>query len=60
MNDAGALVTAVFDEGMLAKDPVNFHPLRNDRTTAIAAADLISFARASRHAPVILALPERG
>ena len=59
MNDAGGLVTAVFDAGLLAHDPVNFHPLRNDRTTAIAAADLVGFARASGHEPLILDLPER-
>ena len=34
MNDGRGLVTPVFDEGLLAADPVNFHPLRNDRTTA--------------------------
>lgn len=60
MNDALARVQAVFDEGMLALDPLNFHPLRNDRTTAIRAADLIAFARATGHEPLIAALPERG
>ena len=59
MNDKAGLVTAVFDQGMLAEDPVNFHPLRNDRTTAIAAPDLIRFARACAHEPLIVALPER-
>src|SRR5690348_5813920 len=32
MNDGKARVWAVLDEGMLALDPLNFHPLRNDRT----------------------------
>jgi Ala-tRNA(Pro) deacylase len=59
MNDQAGLVTAVFDAGMLAQDPVNFHPLRNDRTAAIAAADLLRFARATGHEPLILTLPER-
>lgn len=59
MNDRAAKVQAVFDQGMLAADPVNFHPLRNDRTTAIAAADLVRFARETGHPPRIAVLPER-
>jgi Ala-tRNA(Pro) deacylase len=59
MNDAPGRVAAVFDKAMLLRDPVNFHPLRNDRTTAISAADLIRFARATGHEPTILCLPER-
>ena len=59
MNDTALRVRAVFDAGMLAHAPVNFHPLRNDRTTAIAAADLIAFARASGHEPLVTDLPVR-
>ena len=59
MNDPQAKVTLVLDEGMLALEPLNFHPLRNDRTTAIAAADLLKFARACSHEPVVVAIPER-
>jgi Ala-tRNA(Pro) deacylase len=49
----------VLDEGMLALEPLNFHPLRNDRTTAIPAADLLKFLRACKHEAVIARLPER-
>ena len=59
MNDSESVVQAVFDAGMLAADPVNFHPLRNDRTTAVAAADLVRFARETCHPPRIVVLPER-
>ncbi len=59
MNHKAGLVTAVFDAGMLAEGPANFHPLRNDRTTAIAPADLVRFARATGHEPLIAELPER-
>jgi Ala-tRNA(Pro) deacylase len=59
INAAKRRITAVFDSGMLVHEPLNFHPLRNDRTTAIAATDLLSFARASDHEPLIIALPER-
>jgi Ala-tRNA(Pro) deacylase len=52
-------VRLVFDESMLALDPLNFHPLRNDRTTAIAAADLVRFVRSQGHVPIITVIPER-
>jgi len=59
MNDTACRVTAIFEAAMLAADPINFHPLRNDRTTAIAAADLLRFARGCAHEPRIMALPEK-
>ena len=58
MNDTGRLVRPILDEGMLALDPLNFHPLRNDRTTAIAPGDLLRFVRACGHDPIIAPLPE--
>jgi len=58
LNDKERKVRVVLDEGMLKLDPLNFHPLRNDRTTAIAANDLLHFLRASGHDPIIAALPE--
>ena len=46
-NDSGTKgerrVTVVLDKAMLAHDPLNYHPLENDRTTAIAPADLLRF-----------------
>ena len=59
MNDSEQRVRVVLDEGMLAIDPINFHPLRNDRTTAIAPCDLVKFVRATGHEPLVLSLPER-
>jgi Ala-tRNA(Pro) deacylase len=59
MNDRDSKVRLVLDEGMLALEPLNFHPLRNDRTTAIAARDLLTFVRDCGHEPVIVAIPER-
>jgi len=58
MNDTAHVVRPILDEGMLAQDPLNFHPLRNDRTSAIAPGDLLSFVRACGHEPIIAALPE--
>lgn len=59
INDKANKVRVVLDEGMLAFDVLNFHPLRNDRTTAIAANDLPKFLRACGHDPRIAKIPER-
>jgi Ala-tRNA(Pro) deacylase len=49
----------VLDEDMLALEPLNFHPLRNDRTTAISPGDLLKFIRNTGHEPLVAKLPER-
>jgi Ala-tRNA(Pro) deacylase len=59
MADTDHLVNVVLDAAMLQCDPVNFHPLRNDRTTAIAPADLVRFIEASGHTPKIVPIPEK-
>jgi Ala-tRNA(Pro) deacylase len=59
INDRDARVRVVLDEGMMALDPLNFHPLRNDRTTAISPSDLLRFLCAENHEPLILKLPEK-
>lgn len=56
MNDAGNRVTVVIDRALLERDPLNFHPLVNTRTTRIAAADLLRFLEAAGHAPQIIAV----
>jgi Ala-tRNA(Pro) deacylase len=58
VNDTAHKVQPILDDGMLALDPLNFHPMRNDRTTAIAPGDLLSFVRACGHDPIIASLPE--
>jgi Ala-tRNA(Pro) deacylase len=49
-------VRVVLDEGMLAHDLLNYHPLENDRTTAIAPADLLRFIDSCGHTPRIVDL----
>jgi len=56
LNDAGRQVNVVLDERMLGFDPLNFHPLTNAMTTAIAPADLVRFVEACGHSPRIVAL----
>ncbi len=58
MNDKTMRVSPVLDEKMMTAEVLNFHPLRNDRTTAIAASDLLRFIRACGHDPRMVALPE--
>lgn len=49
-------VTPVFDAAMMELEVLNYHPLKNDATTAIGAQDLIRFAKACGHEPRILAV----
>jgi Ala-tRNA(Pro) deacylase len=59
INDSAGRVTVVLQRAMLAHDPLNYHPLENDRTTAIAPGDLVRFLEACGHAPRIVEVAER-
>ncbi len=56
VNDGEGRVQVVLDRAMLEHDPLNYHPLDNAQTTAIAPQDLLLFLRASGHEPLILDL----
>jgi Ala-tRNA(Pro) deacylase len=43
INDRERHLTLVLDDALLAADPVNFHPLLNDATTAMSQADMRAF-----------------
>lgn len=58
LNDLRHLVTPVLDAAMLEYDPLNYHPLVNDRTTAISAPDLLRFIGSSGHVPRIVDLAD--
>lgn len=60
INDPAGQVRVIFDEALFSHALVNFHPLRNDATTAIASADLLKFARATGHEPIRLAFDAEG
>ena len=57
-----AFAHLVIDTTLLAHDPVWFHPLENDASTAIAPGDLLKFANHFGFEPKIidLARPEQG
>jgi Ala-tRNA(Pro) deacylase len=59
VNDKECRVAIVLQQAMLDHDPLNYHPLENDRTTAVAPGDLIRFLEACGHAPRIVAIPVR-
>jgi Ala-tRNA(Pro) deacylase len=54
VNDMPCRVAVVLDRAMLEFDPVNYHPLANDRTTAVAPGDLLRFIAATGHRPRIV------
>jgi Ala-tRNA(Pro) deacylase len=54
INDPDRTVTLVLDEALFAHDPVNFHPLKNDATTAISPADMLKFIHSLGREPIRL------
>ena len=54
INDTAGRVKLVLDEKLMRHAIINVHPLVNDATTSIASEDLIAFARATGHEPLIL------
>jgi Ala-tRNA(Pro) deacylase len=53
MNAAPGRPAVILDAALLGCDPVNFHPLRNDATLALAPAGLLAFLRSLGHAPLL-------
>jgi Ala-tRNA(Pro) deacylase len=58
INDREVRVNVILDEAMMKLSPLNYHPLRNNETTAISAEDLVKFIRACGHAPRVVAVSE--
>ncbi|MBP2300111.1 prolyl-tRNA synthetase associated domain-containing protein [Azospirillum picis] len=54
VNDAGHQVRVVLQKAMMEHELLNYHPLLNDRTTAIRSEDLLRFIRACGHEPAIV------
>ena len=59
INDTERRVAIVLQRTMLEHDPLNYHPLENDRTSAVAPGDLVRFLDACGHPPCIVDIPER-
>lgn len=58
VNDTERKVKVVLQAAMMGHDPLNYHPLLNDRTTAIRPGDLLRFIRACGHEPAVIAFGE--
>jgi Ala-tRNA(Pro) deacylase len=58
INDSRQRVAVVLDEDMLKHDPLNYHPLVNTATTAVAPAGLLGFIAACGHQPRIVGLAD--
>lgn len=60
MNDTAGRVRMALDAALFDHDPVNFHPLRNDATTAISPADLVRFLEAVDGPPLLISFNADG
>jgi Ala-tRNA(Pro) deacylase len=58
INPSAADVAVVLDAAMLRCEPLNYHPLVNTATTAIAAGDLLRFLAACGHHPHVVPLDD--
>lgn len=54
INDTARRVSVILDESLMGHAVVNFHPLKNDMTTAIAPQDLLKFIESCGHKPLIV------
>lgn len=60
MNDRLNRVSLVLDEALMTHDPVNFHPLTNDATTAVSPDGLRAFLTETGHRPLYARFDEAG
>lgn len=56
INDTDHQVTFVLDSALLAKEPLNFHPLHNGATTALSAEGLMRFLAETGHPAMVVDL----
>ncbi|SEC33455.1 Ala-tRNA(Pro) hydrolase [Rhizobiales bacterium GAS191] len=58
-NDKAAEVTVAIDQGLLAFDTINAHPLTNTMTTALSREDLLRFLSTTGHTPLVIDVEPR-
>ena len=56
INDRAGALTFAIDQRLLEHDKINCHPLVNTATTTLDCKDLLSFAKACGHDPIIVDL----
>ena len=60
INDPNQRVRLILDEALFAHDPVNFHPLKNDATTAVSPDGLMAFLASLGRRPMRIAFDAEG
>ena len=58
INDKNVRTNVILDASMMENELLNYHPLKNDATTAIRAVDLLIFIRSCGHAPRVVAVSD--
>ncbi len=58
INDKDVVVTAVLDKALLEKDPLHFHPCKNNMTTTISADGLLKYMEAYHNKPLVVDFDE--
>ncbi len=58
INDRDGRVKFAIDQRLMAHDKINCHPLTNDATTTLLCDDLVQFAKACGHEPLIVDLAQ--
>jgi Ala-tRNA(Pro) deacylase len=58
INDTATRVNVILDDAMMRHTPLNYHPLKNDATTAITPDDLLTFIRSCGHNPRVVAVSD--
>jgi Ala-tRNA(Pro) deacylase len=58
INDKTSRTNIILDEAMMKLSLLNFHPLKNDATTAIASDALLTFIKSCGHVPRIVAVSD--
>ncbi|MGB0935320.1 MAG: prolyl-tRNA synthetase associated domain-containing protein [Alphaproteobacteria bacterium] len=59
INDTAKDVVVILDKKMLEHELLNYHPLQNNQTTAIAKEDFMKFIELVGHRPLIMDIPKR-
>ena len=60
LNDVTGAVRVALDAELLEREPLNFHPLDNSKTTTVSRAGLLRFLEAESHPPRIVRFPGSG
>jgi Ala-tRNA(Pro) deacylase len=58
INDKIVRTNVILDARMMEQEILNYHPLKNDATTSIRAADLLTFIRSCGHEPRVVAVAD--